>query len=444
MNTYALESLRARFTGVAHYLGDGLAAASPRVVALVAKWSQDDLVPGLSDLDFRVVCDDAATPDDWVQIDRHVGRIHRQMVADHPEWNRINEHTAGAGVVLEELRDARFHHPEYSVWTVWWGRDDWADHLVSRTLARPLAAIDEHYHLSRFLAYFSPYIHGIDPPINLGEFEPKYALHSRCWHYYAPPILSAATLLARRHFRGKREALQWLIDEGIAAKQTAAVLAQVDAHYDTPEKENTQRLERFEQLLFTAFEELLEPVCDSIELLKLPSGASRRQLQEHLAEHHPDPLVELLELVRFARIRAGRYYFYLNAPAHFSAERQIVGEHSWTKMLVKTMLKTLRELHGAPQLSPAECFTHLGIEPGVRQLEALHFMVELADQDAANVPLRSRYSQAIELFPEYYLLAEEACRRLHASEQRGGKRGRVNGAGHPLAQQHPVETAEAP
>jgi hypothetical protein len=56
-----LEALRARFEGVARCVGEQLAQASERVVALVAKWSKDDLVPGLSDLDFRVVCDEDAT-----------------------------------------------------------------------------------------------------------------------------------------------------------------------------------------------------------------------------------------------------------------------------------------------------------------------------------------------------------------------------------------------
>jgi hypothetical protein len=318
--------------------------------------------------------------------------------------------------------------------------------LRSRTLLRPLAAIDEHYHLSRFLSYFSPYIHGIDPPINLGEFEPKYALHSRCWHYFAPPILSAATLLARRHCSSKREGLQWLVDHGPASKQAAEVLKQVDAHYATPEKDDPQRLEQFEQLLFTAFEELLQPVCGSIEFLDLPSKASRRQLQQHLAERHPDPLVELLELVRFARIRAGRYYFYLNAPAHFSAERQLVGEHSWTKMLVRTTFKTMRELHGSAELSPAECFRRVGIEPGVRQLEGLRFMVDLAEQDVADIPLRTCYRDALELFPEYYGLMEQACQKFCERDERASAgqpsvTQRLNGASHVLGAKR-IEVSE--
>ncbi|MBI2824048.1 MAG: hypothetical protein HYX69_05065 [Planctomycetia bacterium] len=414
-----IRALRERFAAVAQTVGARLSAECPRVVALAAKWSKEDLVPGLSDMDFRVVCDDGTTAEDWVRIDWHVGRVHREMVTAHPEWNRINEHTPGAAVGLGELAEDPFHHPEYSVWTAWWGRDDWAAALQARTLARPLEPIDEHYHLARFLAYFSPYIHGIDPPINLAEFEPKYALHSRCWHYFAPPMLSAATLLARRHFPSKRASLQWLVDHGRAGRQAAAVLEQVDAHYETPELTDPGRLRKFESFLFSGFEELLAPVVDAVVSLDLPRGASRAGLEAHLANHLADPLVELLEHVRFARIRAGRYFFYLNAPAHFSASRQLLSEHSWTTRLVHSTLKVLRALAGA-DLSPIDCFARSGADPTAAEGAALRFMLELADMAATDGRLPSLYARAIDVFPDYYRLAERALQRLCASERVNG------------------------
>jgi len=407
-----MDRLRARFDGVAVTVGEQLAAASPRFVTLVAKWSKDDLIPGLSDMDFRIVCDENTTAEDWVHIDWHVGRIHRQMVADHPEWNRINEHTVGAGVTLAEVRGDRFHHPEYAVWTPWWGRGEWAVELQARTLARPLDATDEHHHLSRFLAYYSPYIHGIDPPINLGEFEPKYALHSRCWHYYAPPMLSAATLLARRHFPGKREGLLWLAENGFVAPQTLAVLEQVEAHYESAEQGDSRRLANFERYLFTAFEELLEPVRESVLLLKLPRGATRQQLQRHLEQNLADPLVELLEHLRFARIRAGRYYFYLNAPAHFSADRQLKGEQLWTHKLAVSTFASLGDYASQRGLSTAQRLQNLGVDPTWQEIEALDVMTRLATGQAVDGTLRELYAEAIEWYPDFYRLMERTFQRL--------------------------------
>lgn len=410
--TSELDTLRAQFEGVAQNVGKQLSAASPCVMALITKWSKGDLVPALSDMDFRVVCDTSATAEDWVQIDWHVGRIHREMVEQHPEWNRINEHTPGAGVCLTEIEDERFHHPEYSVWNVWWGRGEWLTRLKSRTLSRPLCAIDEQYHLERFLNYYSPYIHGIDPPINLGTYEPKYALHSRCWHYFAPPMLSAATLLARRHFSGKREALGWLIANNFAQRQAQAVLQQVDAHYETLERTDQSGLDRFEQLLWTGFQEVLEPVCRSVEHMELPRTLSLVELKQYVTSSTVDPLLELLENVRFLRIRASRCYFYLNAPAHFSSDLQLVQEQPWMQKLVNRTLQLLCTLLGGPRRSFEECMEVLGVDLDRQQRTSLRFVTTLTATPTSDLVLRDNFAQAVEMLPHYSRAMEQAFARL--------------------------------
>jgi len=40
----------------------------------------------------------------WVAIDRAAGRIHLEMVREHPRWNRINEHTPGACLTTLAVR----------------------------------------------------------------------------------------------------------------------------------------------------------------------------------------------------------------------------------------------------------------------------------------------------------------------------------------------------
>jgi hypothetical protein len=417
MTAQDLDALRAHFNDVAHMVGVQISAESPHVVALVAKWPSEDLVPGLSDMDFRIICDETTTSEDWVNIDRQIGRIHCKMVAEHPEWNRINEHTAGAGVSLAEIANDRFHHPEYAVWTVWWGRDEWAKELQARTLARPLDGNDERYHLARFVSYFSPYNHGIDPPINLGVFEPKYALHSRCWHYFAPPMLSAATLLARRHFGGKRPALEWLAENGFAARQARAVLDQVNAHYDTPEQFDPRRLAMFEQFIFAAFEEVFIPLLNSMQSFEVPRPVTLQELKLHLASHLADPLVELLTQVRYARIRAGRYFFYLNAPSHFSAERQLLVEHSWTRQLFKYIFTSLRELQAKNDLSTIGCVSDLGIKLSSSELKALRSMEHLVNMESTDRALPIEYAKAIEWYPDFYLPIEHACQKLLQRER---------------------------
>jgi hypothetical protein len=412
MDRTTLDELRRDFGDVATTIGEGLSAANPHVVALAAKWDKADLAPGLSDLDFRVICDDDTTADDWIEIDRFTGRLHLEMVRANPRWNRINEHTAGGGMTIAETLAGRVCGAEYAHWSLWWGRDHWIDRLKARVAARGFVAADEHYHLSRFLHYYSPYIHGIDPPINLGRFESKYPLHSRCWHYFAPPMLSAAALLARRHFSGKRAALHWLRQNGLAVQQVEAVLQQIDAHYETPELLDAGRLAQFEDLLFSAFEQLLPLVVESIRCLEIPRSAAPAGLKKQLASIALDPLSLLLENVRYARIRAGRYYFLSNAPKHFDAARLIYHELPWIKKFCGPVFTCLRNHLGDPTLTPEQCFRRLGLVLNGVEEHAIQHTWDLASRthDDQDVPLL--FSRAIDWFPCYYRLMEGALSRV--------------------------------
>jgi len=377
-------------------------------------------VPGLSDMDFRVICDDDTTIDDWITIDRLSGRIQLEMVRAHPEWSRINEHTPGAGMTVSEVLERRFHNPEYAVWSLWWGRRDWFDRLKTQMAARDFDADDEHYHLSKFLHYYSPYIHGIDPPINLGALEPKYALHSRCWHYFAPPILSAASLLARRNFSGKWEGLTWLRNNGYVARQVDAVFQQVDAHYERPERTDADRLQAFEDLLFSGFERLFPLLIGSIEHLDIDRSADPAELKRQLASSVSDPLATLVENVRYARIRAGRYDFYVNAPDHFDVDRLFHYELNWIKRLTEPIVTSLRTLLGDQTLSPEQCFGRLGLKIERTQRRALDHVWDLARRAPDDAAVAELFKQAIDLFPHYYRLIEEALSLVAAKPQANG------------------------
>lgn len=413
-----LDYLRRQFEAVNSTIASQLSEANPHVVALVAKWDKADLVPGLSDLDYRIICDDDTRPDDWIEIDRSLGQIHLDMVSRHPEWNRINEHLAGAGMTVSEVLDDRFHNPEYVTWSLWWGCGDWYDALMSQVRSRPFDATDEHFHLIRFLSYYAPYDARIDPPINLGPLEHKYGLHSRCWHYFAPPLLSAASLLARRNFRGKTEGLRWLRDNGHAERQADAVLRQVDAHYETPELTDPERTKAFEDLLFTAFEELIDPVCGSVESLTIDHSRTLAEKKKQLNLVVPDRLNVVMDSTRFARIRAGRYYFYLNAPNHFEARALLTKEFDWLKKFTEPVFASLRTILGDHTLSPQECLTRFGLGAEPAEMEAVRFTLDMAGKGADNDSMCESFSRAVEIFPRYCRILEEVLQ--HLTDLEGG------------------------
>lgn len=407
MDASRLTELRSYFQEVVSILGRRLSRSSPRVVALVAKWNEEDLVPGLSDMDFRIVCDDQTTPEDWVGIDRTTAEVHLEMVRGHPEWNRINEHTAGSGMTIAEVMDPRFYNPEYAIWHLWRGQEEWFDDLKSYVSSRPFDYSDEHFHLERFLTYYSPYIHGIDPGHNLGEFRDKYPLHSRCWHYFTPPMLSAACLLARKNFTGKLEGLMWLRDNGFIAGHIDAVLAQVEAHYETPELTDAGLLQQFEAFLFKGFEELYRPLCEAARELPIGENGDPSEVKRQLASNQPEPMEMLMEHVRWARFRGARYYFYLNSPDHFDADWLMQMELVWTRKLTQATFDIARRALGATDLTLEQCLNRLDIQPGPAQRDALDHMFKMAAWSEDEALLRRLYHRAVDLYPHYYRLLEE-------------------------------------
>ena len=412
MNPSRLEELRSHFEMVASTIGDELSKTNPHVIALVAKWDKTDLVPGLSDMDFRVICDDKTSVEDWIEIDRAMGQIHLEMVRSHPEWNRINEHTPGAGMTVSEVMNKDFYNPEYAVWHLWWGQCEWLDELKSCLSARPFGYSDEYFHFTRFLNYYSPYIHGIDPGHNLGVFENKYPLHSRCWHYFAPPMLSAASLLARTNFSGKRESLSWLRDNGFVAEQVEAVLQQVDAHYETRELDGPKRLEKYEECLFKAFEQIYQPLCKAIRNLDVDLTASPDDIKKQLTFRKPEPLEMFMENLRWARTRAGRYHFYLNAPEHFSTSGLMRDELIWVRRLTKPVFDILRVVLGDQTLTPRQCLSNLDVKVRPIERKAILHMFDMAHWTSGQELLQNLYQGAVEAYPHYYRLLERALMRV--------------------------------
>lgn len=97
------------------YLERTLGAAH---VGLIAKWQPEDLVPGSSDIDFRVILSERATPAYWLAADRGSGEIHRQLAEQNHAWWRILEHPPGYGLTTAELADNDWYTPEYRMWQI--------------------------------------------------------------------------------------------------------------------------------------------------------------------------------------------------------------------------------------------------------------------------------------------------------------------------------------
>jgi hypothetical protein len=189
-------------------------------------------------------------------------------------------------------------------------------------------------------------------------------------------------------------------------------LRQVDSHYETPEQTDVNRLQAFEDRLFAGFEELWPLVIESVAHLDIDRSASAAELKKQLASSGPDALAVLMENVRSARIRAGRYYFLANAPRHFDARPLVYYELPWIKEFYGPVFDSLRTLLGDGALSPEQCLGKLGMNVNGVEERAIHHVWDLAGRtrDDQDVPLL--FQRAIDWFPHYYRLIEGAAARV--------------------------------
>jgi len=301
---------------------------------LFMKWDWVDLIPGLSDIDTRVLLVEP-TIEDWVAFDDLCGEFYLEMLLRHPEWARLLEHTPGACVADSEVMDPSLIIPDHMQWTFVYGGNE-----RQRRFATPMWRImqggewsltEEVLHLKRFIAYCSPYDSSIDPPINLGPYEKWYPIHSRCWHYFTPAVLSAISLLHRRTYRGKREALAAAIQDFPGHGVFREVEQLATTAYQGTESWERSRYDGLERRMFDCLVMLLRHVVESIEGAPpprpMPPGNLDRDWligwKRELSEIRLPARTRMLDGLRFACPRAGRLKYYLKAPSTFATERQI-------------------------------------------------------------------------------------------------------------------------
>ena len=83
----------------------------PQIQALAAKWSFEDLIPGLSDYDTRFIYQDDMTADDWCHTSKNIGEVHLAICNSHPRWARILEHLPGINLTWKEFTGCSLSSP---------------------------------------------------------------------------------------------------------------------------------------------------------------------------------------------------------------------------------------------------------------------------------------------------------------------------------------------
>lgn len=285
-------------------------AVCPKILASAGKWEFEDLIPGLSDFDTRFIVADATTAEDWLHMSLAVGRVHTELAEERPHWARILEHLPGVNLTLSEILDPVFYYPEFGQWTFYHGDSQAIQMARSFLSKRRWSRRDELFHLRKFATYFGPYQRGIDPAVNLGTYENKYPLHSRLMHYFTPPVQSAVSLVHRRNYRGKLEALRVARSVFPNPEVIDLALDAVEGHYEFPayyDEPKMAELERtLEMYLFSAYAALREMVT----LIEVSPEDTPQELRNKLASVPEEPAESFFEGIRYCRFMKGRLLFY--------------------------------------------------------------------------------------------------------------------------------------
>jgi hypothetical protein len=409
------------FFELAETYSERVAQEVPGFLATVAKWRSEDLIPGLSDIDTRIVCRDMS-PEEWMVFDQTVSDVHLSLVRERPEWSRKLEHEPGCCLTPGEAFDERLYHAEMAHWTFYCGDHDFIFRLREYMRGRTWEVRDQLHHLKRWLMFWGPYNREIDPPINIApSMEPKYALHSRAMHYFVPSLQAGLSLMTRRSVHGKREALfRWLerLPNEPVLDETAHML---DVHYNVPALHDRDELYAYEARCYSFLRQIAPQVLASQSAVELPGNAdldeSMAALRAGMASLKASPLTAVYDGLWGSRARRARYWLYLDAPEHFATEwlvRNEVGflQRNFTAYTWRAYA-TLK--WDEPDLSLSELLSRAQPDPlSADEAALVTDMFAIAERSKEPGLARSALRAAAERYGDYYAVLDKIYRDARA------------------------------
>lgn len=378
-------------------------SACPRLRLIAGKWESHDLIPGLSDFDTRFIAADATAPEEWAEMSVAIGSVHTDITRRHPRWARMLEHLPGVNVTFAELYDPLLYHPEIRTWTAYNGDPSELaqvrEHIANHTWTQS----DEYFHLRRFATYFGPYQRGIDPPINLGPFEKKYALHSRYMHYFTPPVQAAVSLALRRTVRGKIDALQRARELFPRSSTITTILEAIERHYEVPEAYEDVHLARIEGMLESYLASVRKELVPHITLIDARVACSPVDLKRAVGSLACDPLTRFFDTARYARFMRGRLLFFAQCIPWF--------ETAW---LIRNELKRMGDWFCR---RPLIAWKEAGLEggPTAVECEAFRRLAQIADEGIPEGAEKAQALAAANAFEPVHLALERLGAQLRVS-----------------------------
>lgn len=394
---------------VAERYWQGLVERYRGVRALMLRNPLADFVPGISDLDLRLVVDRHES-DDWGPLADAIAEVHSEQLASGPGTWRLLEHPPGACVTVEEALDPRLFHPEMRQWEPAFGDQTVVERVMENIAVTPWSSRDERYWHRRFQTYLAPWVEP-EERINLqvGQRQ-RYHLHYLVMLLALPALQAAYCLIHRRPVSGKVAGLQaWremLPGDTLLAELDGLVAAGLES----------------------------AALKDPIRLADLRDRCRRRidllagQLPQREADPAlpADPLLDLFDAVRYSRLRPAHYRCFLKAPPGFQTDFFQVNEvHTLHRAILEPAQKALRVLVSVDDpAEPLACFCRTQDES-----DALGRAVDAAYTDTDPEEARVSLSGLVDLYHHFHRLLERGFSRALGSHGLAGSTPRAGAPG---------------
>jgi hypothetical protein len=382
----------------------------PEIEANAGKWIFEDLIPGLSDFDTRFLVNDRMTAEGWCRMSTAVGQVHLELAQERPHWARNLEHLPGVNLRWNELLDPDFYFTEFSQWSFYHG-DGPRLNATRRYLAgHRWDAADVRYHWKKIAIYYGPYNRSIDPPVNLGAYEPKYPLHSRLMHYLAPPVHAAVCLMRQETTPGKLDAFRQALTLFPRRQTMEKVLGLIDRHYESEEYLTEPGVTELDNELEAYLMEVVNTLLDAGAPFDCPRSPTVAQLKSAVGSlGEAGSMAALFENIKFARLMKGRLWFYGQELLWFDSQFLIRNELNRIRAnFYETPLRLFAKLvygqettaEGALELLRGDVFD-------ANETEALRRFAAIAGPECPDAQLKARALEIAALFDPFLLAIDK-------------------------------------
>jgi len=385
----------------------------PEIEGNAGKWTFEDLVPGLSDFDTRFFVTDSMAASGWCRMSMEVGRVHLELAKERKEWARNLEHLPGVNLKWEELLDPQQFFTEFGQWSFYHGEPERLEAARRHVTGHTWDTADEAYHWKKIAVYYGAYNRTIDPPINLGPYESKYALHSRLLHYIAPPVHSAVCLMERRTEPGKLAAFRRARALFPNPQTIELILSLVERHYEQPrfltEPGVTELDGELEEYLTGTVNVLLDRYP-----LDCPRSATVAQLKHAVRKlGGAVSFAQLFENVKFSRLMKGRLWFYGQDVLWFESPWLIRNELNRIRAnSFETPVCLFVKLVHGKDLAPGQAFQLLeGDVFDPEQAEACKRFARVAAPECPTHDLKKRALEIAAIFDPFFCAMEHLVER---------------------------------